>query len=95
MSDNREGTKICGVAQETFFFENMECSEDPYAYNSCSKLGIDTCSNPSFASYLATSRKFTERQENNFVFANPNCRNTCVDTCSESPGMSHIGQTVW
>ena len=66
-----------GVAQETFFFENMECSEDPYAYNSCSKLGIDTCSNPSFASYLATSRKFTERQENNFAFANPSCRTTC------------------
>ena len=68
-----------GVAQETFFFENIKCSEDPYAYDSCSKLGIDTCLNTNFDNIIkATSRKFTERQGERTTFAKPNCRNTCV-----------------
>ena len=67
---------LYGVAEETFFIENKSCSNDPYAYEPCSKY--DQCLNPSFEQILP--RQFTERQsENDFSFANPHCRTTCLN----------------
>ena len=53
------------MAEETFFVDNELCSEDPYAYNSCSKYD-------DFIVQFAQSR-----QERNFQFTSSTCRKTC------------------
>ena len=53
---------------ETFFIENEFCSDDPYAYNSCSKY--DEFLVPS--NQIANSRQ----GENSFISNKPTCRIT-------------------
>ena len=56
------------MAQETFFVDNELCSEDPYAYNSCSK----------YDDFIVRYNQFAQsRQERNFQFTSPTCRKTC------------------
>ena len=59
---------LFGVAEETFFVDNELCSEDPYAYNSCSK----------YDDFIDLYNQFAQsRQERNFQFTRPTCRKTC------------------
>ena len=59
---------LFGVAEETFFVDDQPCTDDPYAYDSCSK----------YDEFLALYTQFAQsRQERNFVFRDPTCRKTC------------------